>query len=196
MFKLVFSHLASTPLYSRLSSLGRQQKRSKGTPPSLFLQKRKKFAGGRATKTVYYVRDILCMPASWCKNPRKVAIPRGERRNYLAENGLLGKIEFNSEMSATEIDLEICKVFASPMGLTSTDLENEKRFEFRFLQRAGAGSRTLCVPSVSDTFQWNGRHVATLAKSGGLIYIQALDRLAGLEVCELLFLFVLAGPMH
>ena len=170
-------------MYSRLSSLGnRQTKRNKATPPSFFLQKRKKFAGGHATKTVQYVRDILCIPASWCKNPGHVTIPRGERRNYLAENGLLGKIEFNSEMTAKDIRLEVCKVFVSPMGLSEDDIREGKTVKFRFLQRTGAGSRTLCVPSVAEEFEWNARHVSTLAKSGGIIYVQAVDELIGLEV--------------
>lgn len=123
------------------------------------------------------------MPVTWCKNPRHVAIPRGEKRNFLAENGLLGKIEFNSEMTADDLRLEVCKVFASPMALSEDDLVMGKTIDFRFLQRTGAGSRTLCVPSVSDTFEWSARHVSTLAKSGGIIYIQATDKLKGLEVC-------------
>ncbi len=170
--------------FSRLSTLGSRQTKRNATPPSLFLQKRKKFAGGRATKTVHYVRDILCMPPAWCKNPWHVTIPRGEKRNYLAENGLLGKIEFNSEMSAEDIRVEVCKVFASPMGLSEDDITEGKTVEFRFLQRTGAGSRTLCAPSVSDTFEWNAKHVSTLAKSGGIIYIQAIGVLQGIEVCD------------
>lgn len=171
-------------VYSRLSSLGRRQsKRNKATPPSLFLQKRKKFVGGHGTKTVNYVRDILCLPTFWCKNPRHVTIPRGEKRNYLAENGLLGKIEFSSDLDANAMKLEVCKVFADPMGLSESDLENGKICDFIFLQRTGAGSRTLCVPSVSESFEWNARHVATLAKSGGIIYIQATSELVGLKVC-------------
>ena len=111
-----------------------------------------------------------------------MTIPRGEKRNYLAENGLLEKIEFNSEMSAEDIKVEVCRVFASPMGLSEDDITEQKIVEFRFLQRTGAGSRILCVPSVSDNFEWNARHVSTLAKSGGIIYIQAIDDLKGFKV--------------
>lgn len=123
------------------------------------------------------------MPESWCTNPRHITIPRGEKRNYLAENGLLGKIEFNSEMSAEDIRIEVCKVFASPMGLSEDDIAAGKTMGFRFLQRTGAGSRTLCAPSVADTFEWNAKHVSTLAKSGGIIYLHVIGILPGLEVC-------------
>ena len=174
--------IGTSSTFSRLSSLGTRHSKRNATPPSLFLQKRKRFSGGRTTKTVHYVRDILCMPASWCNNPRHVTIPRGEKRNYLAENGLLGKIEFNSEMNAEDIRVEVCRVFSSPMGLSEDDIAQRKTVGFRFLQRTGAGSRTLCVPSVADSFEWNARHVSTLAKSGGIIYIQAIDSLDGFKV--------------
>lgn len=190
--------LATSSLISIESPLTLHQhvsrsKRNKSTPPSLFLKKRQKFVGGRTTKTIHYVRDILCLPSSWCKNPHHVAIPRGEKRNALAENGLLGKIEFNSEMNSDDIISEVCKVFASPMGLDERSLSEGKTFRFQFLQRTGAGSRTLCVPSVADTFEWNGKHVSTLAKSGGIIYILALDELI-LEVC--VFLIIKLFEMH
>ena len=135
---------------------------------------------GCAVKLMHYVRDILCLPDSWCENPHHVTIPLGEKRNFLAENGLLGKIQFNSEMTAEDIQMEVCRVFAPPFGLS--DAAEGKTIKFRFLQRTGAGSRTPYVPSVSDNFNWNGRNVATLAKSGGIIYIQCMERL---EVCML-----------
>ena len=47
----------------------------------------------------------------------------------------------------------------------------EVSFPFEYLQRTGAGSRALCRPAVSQTFDWNGKHVASLAKAGGCIYI-------------------------
>ena len=62
-------------------------------------------------------------------------------------------------------------IFATPFGLSPDDIGSGKRLEFIFLQRAGAGARTLCVPSVTSSFEWNGRQVSTLAKSGGVIYI-------------------------
>ena len=103
---------------------------------------------------------------------------RGEKRNYLAENGLSGKIQFSSTTSAQEMIKEICQVFTTPMGLSTSKIEEGKTFNFIFLQHAGVGSCTLCRPSVADTFEWNGKHVAISAKSGSIIYIQALDELA------------------
>lgn len=87
-------------------------------------------------------------------------------------------------MTARQVEEEICKVFARPMGLSIANIEEGFGFSFRFLQRTGAGSRTLCVPSVTESFVWNAKHVSTLAKSGGIIYIQALVSLPGLKkVC-------------
>ena len=143
--------------------------------------KRRKFSGGRATKTMHYVRDIVCLPKKWSKNPRRVSIPRKERRNFLAESGLFGKIEFDSDMSADEVAKEVCRVFAVPMGLTTEKIEAGERFRFTYLQRAGAGARTLCAPSVSSSFEWTGKQVSTLAKSGGIIYILANEVLPLLE---------------
>lgn len=49
------------------------------------------------------------------------------------------------------------------------------------LQRAGAGLRTLCLLSVSSTFQWDRKKVSTLAKSSGNIYILADSFLPEIE---------------
>ena len=138
--------IGTSSTISRLSSLGTRHSKRNATHP-LFLQKRKRFSGGCTTKTVHY---ILYMPVSWCNNPRHVTIPRGEKRNYLAENGLLGKIEFNSEMNAEDIRVEVCRVFSSPMGLSEVYIAQRKTVGFRFLQRTGAGSYG--VPFVSKVF--------------------------------------------
>ena len=47
----------------------------------------------------------------------------------------------------------------------------------------GSRCRTLFRPSATDTFEPNAKHVATLAKSGGIIYIQANSVLHGQDVC-------------
>lgn len=87
-------------------------------------------------------------------------------------------------MSEKEVRMEICKVFAKPMGLCVVTEEGDL-LPFKYLQRTGAGSRTLCVPSVATTFEWNGRQVSTLAKSGGIIYILADSTMPALtEDCE------------
>ena len=80
-------------------------------------------------------------------------------------------------MKEPEIIRLVTETFVQPVGLTSSDVSNGKTFKFVFLQRAGAGSKVLCVPSLSDNFQWNAKNVATLAKSGGTIYIKALETL-------------------
>ena len=82
-------------------------------------------------------------------------------------------------MSAEEMKSEICWVFARPLGLSAEDIQEKRLFPFHYLQRTGAGSRTLCLPAISGSFEWNGRQVATLAKSGGFIYILADSDIPG-----------------
>ncbi len=151
------------------------RKRRSGLP-SMFMGKRR-CSEERNGKINCYVRDIICLPKEWSDNSPKISIPRNAKRNLLAELGLVGKIEFTSAMSADDIKEEICKVFATPMGLTLESISLGESFPFTYLQRAGAGSRALCIPSVSSTFRWTGKQVSTLAKSGGTIYIQANIRL-------------------
>jgi len=50
-----------------------------------------------------------------------------------------------------------------------------------YLQKAGSGSRSLCVPSVAPSFEWNGKQVSTLAKAGTFLYVLALEMLPGYE---------------
>ena len=109
-----------------------------------------------------------------------ISIPRTEKRNALTEAGLIGKIEFRSDMSDAEVRKQICKVFATPMGLTDALISRGVKFPFTYLQRTGPGSRTLCIPSLSPDFQWDGKKVSTLAKSSGIIYILADATLEGL----------------
>ena len=91
-------------------------------------------------------------------------------------------------MTPEEVKSEICQVFMTPMALSKDDIANKKFFEFSYLQKTGVGSRSLCLPSVSQSFEWNGRQVASLAKSGGFIYILAARELPGcnLESSQLL----------
>ncbi len=130
---------------------------------------------------ICYIRDMMCLPKSYRnKDIANIVIPRTERRNTIAEAGLIGKVEFRSDMSDLEARSEICKVFAEPMGLTDSLINHGELFPFTYLQRTGPGSRTLCVPFLSTNFQWDGKKVATLAKSGGTIYILADVSLKGL----------------
>ena len=79
---------------------------------------------------------------------------------------------------------EVCRVFIGPMCLSETDIEKDSLFKFSFLQRTGAGSKTLCVPAVAESFKWDGKNVSSLAKAGQIIkfYIRANSTLLGLPV--------------
>ena len=65
------------------------------------------------------------------------------------------------------------------MGLSTEDIKNNHLFPYFYLQRAGAGSRYLCLPSVKEGFQWCGKKVATLSKPGSFIYLLADADLPG-----------------
>ena len=93
----------STPVPST-SATSNQRKRNRST----MFTKRRRFAGTRTTRVIWYVRDIVCLPKSWSKNPRRVSIPRNECRNVLAESGLFGKILFDSDKSADDMAKEVC----------------------------------------------------------------------------------------
>ena len=86
------------------------QKRS--FPPPSAIKRRRSSKSAAAVKVSRYVRDILCLPKSWVTKDDRIAIPRGERRSLLAESGLIGKIEFHSEMTDKEVRLEICRAFS------------------------------------------------------------------------------------
>ena len=146
--------------------------------PSMFQSKAKRSKGTESkSKSVRYLRDIFCLPQDCQVEDGTIFIPRGSRRSALAnkDTGLFGKLEFESSWSAERMRQEICTVFSKPFGLSDEDIIQGKLFKFEYLQRTGAGSRTLCVPSVTTSFEWNGRQVATLAKSGGIIYILAAE---------------------
>ena len=143
--------------------------------PTMYQTKAKRKKAESKPKSVKYLRDIFCLPHECLDDDGTIAIPRGTSRSYLASNeiGLMGKIEFCSDWSAGEMKEEICRLFAKPFGLSEDDIDVGKLFPFEYLQKTGAGSRTLCVPVVTTNYEWNGRQVATLAKSGGVIYVLA-----------------------
>lgn len=124
---------------------------------------------------------MLCIPKSWSKDPGHITIPRGDRRSFLANLGLIGKLEFNSEMTEDDIQLEFCHVFGPIFGLPEQDLENGKRLKLKILQKTGPGSRTLHTPTVSTSFKWNGKNLASI-KAGAMIYIQVEDEIPGIKV--------------
>jgi len=75
-------------------------------------------------------------------------------------------------MTVKEVEDEVRSVFFKAMGGRSD-------FPFIFLQPAGAGSRTLAIPSVSSSFSWTAQQVAKLGpNSKQSIYILAKDKLA------------------
>ena len=119
----------------------------------------------------------MCLPPDYLDDENHIPIPRLEKRNNLSRAGLIGKIEFNSEMSPDEVRKVICTTFSSPMQLSQEDIERGDLFPFKYLQRLGAGSRTLHVPVISSSITWSGRQVVTLAKSSGMIYIMASSTL-------------------
>lgn len=160
-------------------SSGRSKRRF--PPPSIFGSARAKKKRSSEMKPTFYVRDIVLLPPECKTSQGNIAIPRGTRRNRLAQSGMVGKLQFSSDMTEYEIQVEICKVFATPMGLKQKDFEEDLLFPFTYLQRPGAGSRCLCTPSVSSSFEWNGRQVASLAKSGSYIYLLAGKSVPGWE---------------
>lgn len=132
--------------------------------PSAVRKRRKGMRGQPSMKApTCYIRDIMCLPQSFHSSSGNVSIPRTGKRNAIAEAGLIGKVEFRSDVTDLEVRQEICTVFAKPMGLSKASIDIGDLFPFTYLQRAGPGSRTLCVPSVSSTFQWDGKKVSTLA---------------------------------
>lgn len=178
------------------SSSEPRKKHMKYNPPSIFESLRrdprlgkKLLKSGKTPKAkassirmTYYVRDIVLLPREFKGNNNNVSIPRSKKRTLLAQAGLVGKIEFNTGMNEADIREEVCEVFSQAMGLTEDDITNGRYFQFTYLQRAGAGTRTLCIPSVKDSFKWNGRQVSTLAKSGGTIYLLAEEVLPGWNI--------------
>ena len=67
-------------------------------PPSMFKPKHgRKASSPRLTS---YVRDIMCLPRDSKTDHEKVVIPRGTRRTFIGENGVVGKIRFTSLLSA------------------------------------------------------------------------------------------------
>jgi len=154
-------------------------------PPSLFdsVRRRRQTGSGKPSqpeiiKVTTYSREIFLLLAEFKSDSGEVLIPRGGHRRFLGRAGLIGKIQINSAMSENEVRKEICAI---PMGLTHEDLISGHYFPFTYLQKAGSGSRSLCLPSVTSSFEWNGKQVSTLGKAGTFIYILAEAALPGYD---------------
>ena len=119
-------------------------------------------------KMFEYDRDIICLPKNFIETDGSIPIPRsGKVRQMLASNGLIGKIHLDSTMSEEEIFQEIRAVFRKPM-------KQNHKFRFNVLQPAGGGSKTLMIPSLSESFTWTASAVA--GKNAKMpIYILALQ---------------------
>ena len=97
-------------------------------------------------KLITYDRDIVCLPQSYGKKSNEISIPRS--RDKLSQQGLIGKIRLQSNMTQDDIFDEIRCVFRRPMGSNST-------FRFEVLQPTGGKSKSLTVPALSSKYEWN-----------------------------------------
>ena len=92
-------------------------------------------------------------------------------RTQLAKFGLIGKISVHSWMNEVEMKAEIRSCFS----------RDDPFFPFKFLQSAGIGAKALIVPSISDSYQWKPKQVATMGGTRG-IYILADKPMAEITV--------------
>ena len=129
-------------------------------------------------RVVHYDRDIILLPQEFKQPSGDIQIPRSGKRNKLGQAGLVGKMDLNSLMTEEEVRREICEVFAAPMEMTESSIK-DGLFSFNFLQRAGAGAKNLCIPAVKESYEWNGKKVASLSKAGGYIYLLADEVIPG-----------------
>ena len=137
--------------------------------PSVFLKDKGKSTKSKSGKDFVYDRDIICLPKTYASSSKVVKVPRGKStREYLARNGLIGKIRLQSSMSEEDIMNEIRSVFSGPMLA-------DDGFVFDILQSSGGGSKSLTAPSTSTSFKWTAQAVAGVAKSP--IYVLAVDDL-------------------
>ena len=96
-----------------------------------------------------------------------IKIPRSKAsREFLARNGLIGKISLKSSMTEDELMSEIRSVFYGQM-------DKEKFFQFSILQPSGGGSKTLSVPSVLSSFKWSASSIAGKNTRGSSIYLSS-----------------------
>ena len=97
----------------------------------------------------------MCFPHNYLVG-NSITIPRSkEIRNFLARNGLMGKIRLSSYKTEEEIMSEIRPVFSGP-------IKNQSNFAFKILQPSGGSSKSLSVPALSPSL--NGRLQSLLGK--------------------------------
>ena len=138
--------------------------------PSFLKRKRGAAQSAKRRKTLQtWDRDIVCLPKQ-DSSIKHIAYPRGKYREQLGRNGLLGKIRLSSDMTVQEVQDEIRSAFKQPM-------KDRQDFPYLYLQPTGCGSRSLTVPALSSSFEWNVQQVAKLGGAKGIIYIMAQDSL-------------------
>ena len=117
----------------------------------------------------------MILPEECKEKSGRVKVPRGEYCSQLSAAALIGKVQFTASMSEMEVRKEICRTFATPLGINNFIIEDDPSaiFPFLFLQSTGQGTCSLCVPTVSKSFAWTGQEVAALSKQGKMIYLLA-----------------------
>jgi len=125
-------------------------------------------------KVTTYSRDIFLLPQTCKSDSGDVLIPRGNHRSLMGRAGLIGKVQINSTMSESD-------VFAKSMGLTERTLAKWPIFSLHLPAESRIRFRSLCVPSVAPSFEWNGKQVSTLTKAGTFLYVLALEMLPEYE---------------
>ena len=117
----------------------------------------------------------MILPEECKEKGGRVKVPRGEYRSQLSAAALIGKVQFTASMSEMEVRKEICRTFATPLGINNSTIDDDTStiFPFLFLQSTGQGTCSLCVPTVSQSFAWTGQEVAALSKQGKMIYLLA-----------------------
>ena len=125
--------------------------RKRYATPSMFLSKRAR-RNENQPKRIAYVRDIFCLPPECQGQSGTVVIPRGERRNALANKdvGLMGKMEFYSDWSADRMRREVCSVFAKGFDLTPESIAEGNLFPFDYIPPTNRGRVTIVVCSSGD----------------------------------------------
>lgn len=148
---------------------------AKPTLPSTFLGKQRPGRKGTKVKKLFtYDRDIICLPKSYAVSS-EIKIPKD--RMELATNGLIGKIRLSSETSEKTIFAEIRSVFREPMN-------NNELFQFDILQPMGGSSKSLTIPSLSESFKWTAS--AIISKNAKVpMYILAKEPLVKVvSICD------------
>ncbi len=114
------------------------------------LKARNSHGGGKGKERLMsYDRDIMCFPKSYGKQSDLINIPKKRsRREFLAKNKLIGKIQMNSAMREDDIFEEIRACFRRPM-------RGNDSFRFKILQPSGGDTRCLMVPEVSESYKWS-----------------------------------------